>query len=254
MSIAPPENVNEAPKEATHTTSGLAYMVLTPGTGDVHPVAESKVEVHYTGWMTNGEMFDSSVARGRSISFPLSGVIAGWTEGVQTMVEGEKKRFWIPGKLAYGDKPSRPGMPYGTLVFDVELLSFTSPPPPPEVPADVAAPPEEATQTKSGLAFKQLQEGHGTQHPNASSHVEVHYTGWMTNGEMFDSSVVRDETITFPLSGVIAGWTEGVQTMVEGEKKRFWIPGKLAYGDQPGRPGMPYGMLVFDVELIKIKS
>jgi peptidylprolyl isomerase len=253
MSIEAPENVQAAPEEATHTSSGLAYMTLTPGTGETRPVATSKVEVHYTGWMTNGEMFDSSVARGRPITFPLNGVIAGWTEGVQTMVEGEKKRFWIPGELAYGDQPTRPGRPYGTLVFDVELLSFTTPPPPPEVPADVAAPPEDATVTSSGLAFKVLSEGLGAQHPSAQSSVEVHYTGWMTNGEMFDSSVVRDETITFPLNGVIPGWTEGVQTMVEGEKKRFWIPGELAYGDQPTRPGMPYGMLVFDVELITIK-
>jgi peptidylprolyl isomerase len=74
--------------------------------------------------MTNGEMFDSSVVRDESISFPLNGVIAGWTEGVQTMVVGEKKRFWIPGNLAYGNEPSRPGFPYGMLVFDVELLSF----------------------------------------------------------------------------------------------------------------------------------
>lgn len=253
MTIEAPENVQAAPEEATHTASGLAYITLTPGTGEARPSEVSKVEVHYTGWMTNGEMFDSSVARGRPITFPLNGVIPGWTEGVQTMVEGEKKRFWIPGELAYGDKPTRPGMPYGTLVFDVELLSFTTPPPPPEVPADVEAPPADAITTSSGLAFKILREGSGDQHPTASSSVEVHYTGWMTNGEMFDSSVVRDETITFPLNGVIQGWTEGVQTMVEGEKKRFWIPGDLAYGDRPSRPGMPYGMLVFDVDLIAIK-
>ena len=253
MSIEAPENVKEAPEEATRTSSGLAYITLNEGAGEVRPTASSKVEVHYTGWMTNGEMFDSSVARGRPITFPLNGVIAGWTEGLQTMVEGEKKRFWIPGKLAYGDEPSQSGRPYGTLVFDVELISFTTPPPPPEVPSDVAAAPEDATTTASGLAYKVLSEGNGTQRPTARSSVEVHYTGWMTDGEMFDSSVVRDETITFPLNGVIPGWTEGVQTMVEGEKKRFWIPGKLAYGDRPTRPGMPYGTLVFDVELIKIK-
>ena len=74
----------------------------------------------------------------------------------------------------------------------------------------------------------------------------------MTNGEMFDSSVVRGEPTSFPLNRVIPGWTEGVQTMVVGEKKRFWIPGNLAYGERPMRPGMPYGMLVFDVELLEI--
>jgi peptidylprolyl isomerase len=68
---------------------------------------------------------------------------------------------------------------------------------------------------------------------------------------MFDSSVARGEPITFPLNGVIAGWTEGVGLMVEGEKRRLWIPEELAY---KGRPGAPQGMLVFDVELIQIEA
>jgi FKBP-type peptidyl-prolyl cis-trans isomerase len=69
-------------------------------------------------------LFDSSVTRGQPTTFPLDGVIKGWTEGLQLMVVGDKARFWIPGNLAYGDKPSRPGTPAGTLVFDVELLSI----------------------------------------------------------------------------------------------------------------------------------
>ena len=79
------------------------------------------VDVHYTGWTTDGKMFDSSVLRGKSAQFPLNAVIKGWTEGVQLMVEGEKTRFWIPSELAYGN---RPGRPQGTLVFDVELLKI----------------------------------------------------------------------------------------------------------------------------------
>jgi peptidylprolyl isomerase len=78
----------------------------------------------------------------------------------------------------------------------------------------------------------------------------VHYSGWTTNGELFDSSVQRGEPATFPLNKVIPGWTEGVQMMVVGEKRRFWIPVQLAYNNQPG---MPKGMLVFDVELLAIK-
>ena len=79
----------------------------------------------------------------------------------------------------------------------------------------------------------------------------MHYTGWTTDGKMFDSSVVRGEPATFALDGVIPGWTEGLQLMYEGEKTRFWIPEKLAY---QGQPGAPKGMLVFDVELIRIES
>ena len=77
----------------------------------------------------------------------------------------------------------------------------------------------------------------------------VHYSGWTTDGKMFDSSVTRGQPATFPLDGVIGGWTEGVQLMVEGEKARFWIPEKLAYKGERA----PYGMLVFDIELIKIE-
>ncbi len=91
-------------------------------------------------------------------------------------------------------------------------------------PADVAAPPADATITPSGLASRQLEAGTGKQHPGPRSRVLVHYSGWTTDGQMFDSSVSRGEPIAFGLYQVIAGWTEGVQLMVEGEKRRFWIP------------------------------
>ena len=117
-------------------------------------------------------------------------------------------------------------------------------------PPDVAAVPADAVKTASGLASKVIKPGTGTIHPTAASTVKVHYSGWLTTGEMFDSSVVRGETIEFPLNGVIVGWTEGVQLMVIGEKRRFWIPESLAY---KGQPGAPPGMLVFDIELFDIK-
>lgn len=117
-------------------------------------------------------------------------------------------------------------------------------------PPDVAAPPPDAQKRPSGLASKVLTPGKGTRHPRPNSRVTVHYTGWTTDGKMFDSSVGR-APVTFGLDEVIAGWTEGVQMMVEGEKRRLWIPESLAY---EGRPGRPAGMLVFDIELIKIES
>src|SRR5260221_1564130 len=157
------------------------------------------------------------------------------------MVEGEKRRFWIPEALAYKGQRE----PKGTLVFDVELISIVSM----AAPADVKAPPADAKKTASGLAYKGIKPGTGARHPNASSTVTVHYTGWTTDGKMFDSSVARGMPSSFPLDGVIKGWTEGLQLMVQGEKTRFWIPQNLAYdGKQP-----PFGMLVFDVELIDFK-
>ena len=119
-------------------------------------------------------------------------------------------------------------------------------------PDDVAAPPADAETTASGLAHKLLEAGTGTQHPGASDYVVVHYSGWLTDGTMFDSSVTRGEPARFPLDGVISGWTEGLQLMVPGEKRRFWIPANLGYGSG-GRPGIPgNSMLVFDVELRSI--
>lgn len=121
---------------------------------------------------------------------------------------------------------------------------------PTATPEDVAAPPEDAEVTDSGLASKVLRPGDGDENPEATSMVTVHYTGWTTDGEMFDSSHPRGEPSTFPLDQVIPGWTEGLQLMVVGEKRRFWIPEDLAYA---GRPGAPQGMLVFDVELLGIQ-
>ncbi len=80
----------------------------------------------------------------------------------------------------------------------------------------------------------------------------VHYTGWTTDGKMFDSSYLRGQPATFNVGEVIAGWTEALQLMVVGEKRRFWIPGNIAY-DNLGMPNKPKGMLVFEIELLDIK-
>ena len=241
--IAAPADVAAPPADAEVTVSGLASKVLQPGTGSDHPLATDKVKVHYTGWTTDGKMFDSSVTRGKPALFPLDKVIAGWTEGVQLMVEGEKRRLWIPEKLAYGSRPDRP---QGMLVFDVELLDVLHMP---NVPPDVAAPPADAQTSESGLAWKVLNPGRGTRHPSASGNVQVHYTGWTADGKMFDSSIPKGVPAFFRLDRVIPGWREGIPLMVEGETRRFWIPKKLAYR---GDAGKPEGMLVFDVKLIKI--
>ncbi len=107
------------------TSSGLQYEVIKMGTGE-KPTASSKVKVHYHGTTPDGRVFDSSVDRGQPASFPLNGVIKGWTEGLQLMPIGSKFKFYIPQELAYGANP-QPGSiikPYMPLVFEVELLSI----------------------------------------------------------------------------------------------------------------------------------
>ena len=242
-----PSDVKAPPADAQKTATGLASKVLQAGKGTTKPAAADTVTVHYSGWTTDGNLFDSSVRRGQPTSFPLNRVIKGWTEGLQLMVEGEKRRFWIPADLAYGENPGG-GRPGGMLVFDVELLGIKAAP---KTPEDVAAIPDNAEKTSSGLASRVLTKGTGSTHPKATDQVQVHYSGWTTDGQLFDSSVARGEPIVFPLNQVIPGWTEGVQLMVEGEKRRLWIPAKLAYGENPP-PGAPAGMLVFDVELLSI--
>jgi len=249
--IPAPADVAQAPADAKTTASGLKVKVLKAGTGKDRPKDGDRVSVHYSGWTKDGKMFDSSVARGTPTTFGVNEVIPGWTEALKLMVVGEKSRLWIPGKLAYGDRPQMGGAPTGDLTFDVELLGIVKPPATPE---DVKAAPATAKKTASGLAYRVLKAGTGKDHPTATSRVTVHYSGWTTDGKMFDSSVARGEPATFPLNGVVKGWTEGVQLMVVGEKTRFWIPGSLAYGDKPQRPGAPAGMLVFDIELLNIQQ
>jgi len=244
--IPAPPDVEAPPADAVKTKTGLATMVITPGTGTEHPKADDMVTVHYTGWSTKGVMFDSSYTRGKPSTFGVNRVIVGWGETVQLMVAGEKRRAWIPEELAYKGRADRP---QGMLVFDIELISFT--PNPATAPADVAGAPADAQKTKSGLAYMVLTPGAGSVHPRRNGAVTVHYTGWTTDGKMFDSSATRGQPVTFPLGDVIPGWTEGLQLMVEGEKTRFWIPEKLAYD---GMQGKPKGMLVFDVELITIQK
>jgi peptidylprolyl isomerase len=239
--IPAPPDVAAPPKDATVLASGLAFKILQAGDGTANPGPADIVTVHYTGWSTDGKMFDSSLPRKAPNSFPLNKVIPGWGEGVQLMTVGEKRRLWIPEGLAYKRQPGRPA---GMLVFDIELLEVIQSPPP-----DVAAPPADAKRTESGLAYKVIKAGTGSEHPKRSSQVTVQYAGWQTNGTLFDDSYKRGQPASFGLGDVIPGWTEGVQLMVVGEKTRFWIPEDLAY-----KGAAPTGMLVFDVELISYRD
>ena len=122
----------------------------------------------------------------------------------------------------------------------------------PAAPDDVKAPPADAITSPTGLASKVIQAGTGAEKPGPADTVTVHYSGWTTDGKQFDSSVDRGQTISFGLNQVIKGWTEGLQLMVVGEKRRFWIPGNLAYDNLP-MPDAPKGMLVFDIELLGVR-
>lgn len=111
---------------------------------------------------------------------------------------------------------------------------------------------EGVVETASGLQYKVLTAGTGTEHPSATSKVTVHYHGTLLDGTVFDSSVDRGESLSFGLNQVIKGWTEGLQLMVVGEKTRFYIPANLAYGNRATGKITAGSLLIFDVELIAI--
>jgi len=115
---------NRIKEGVIETDTGLQYQVITKGDGNVHPSASSTVEVHYHGLLLDGTVFDSSVNRGKSISFRLNQVIKGWTEGVQLMVAGDKFKFFIPAELAYGESATGSIEPGSLLIFEVELIDI----------------------------------------------------------------------------------------------------------------------------------
>jgi peptidylprolyl isomerase len=239
----PPPDVAAAPADAEKTQSGLASQVTQKGTGTVHPQPNDGVRVNYSIWQTDGRLLEES--KDKPAVRPVTGIFDGWAEGLQLMVVGEKRTFWVPAALAVR---GRRGGPPSDVTVLVELLDIL---PGPKTPPDVKAPPKDAKVEKDGLATKVLAKGKGTNHPTPSQTVTVQYAGWTTDGKMFDSSYTRGEPATFAVGAVIPGWTEALQLMVEGEKRRIWIPESLAY---KGRPGAPAGMLVFDVELVKINE
>jgi FKBP-type peptidyl-prolyl cis-trans isomerase len=243
--IPAPADLGAPPNDAVKSSTGLISKMIKPGTSDEKPIATDIVTVNYTGWRSDGMMVDSSVARGSASTFPLDKVMAGWRECVMLMTIGETRRCWVPQALAYN---GRAGRPTGTIVFDIELIDFRNSPL--IAPPDVKAPPADAHRTPTGLAYKVLRPGKGSRSPSPFSTVSVHYTGWTTDGRMFDSSVPRGVAAQMRLDEVIKGWTEGVTLMTEGERARFWIPENLAYG--PKGDG-PRGMLVFDIELVQIQ-
>ena len=242
---APPADLNTPPADAVRSQDGLVSKVLAPSSNPEKPAPTDVVTVNYTGWSSDGSMFDSSVARGKPSMFPLDKSMPGFRECVGLMSLGERRRCWIPEALAY---KGATGRPKGTVVFDIELVDTR--PSPLIAPTDVKEPPADAHREADGLAYKVLRPGTGARHPNAFDRVTVHYTGWTTDGKMFDSSVARGMPATLSLQDVVKGWTEGVPLMVEGERARFWIPQNLAYN---GQAGQPRGMLVFDIELIRIE-
>lgn len=234
------------------TATGLKYIIWKKGNG-LKAEAGDNVSVHYAGRLLSGAPFDNSYDRGNPFGFPLGGgrVIKGWDEGIAYLEVGDSATLIIPANLGYGstDRPTIPAN--STLIFDVQLVDVKKTVKP--VPFETLG--KDTITTASGLRYIRLNETSGAL-AVAGKEVSVHYTGYLQNGTVFDSSVSRGQPISFPLGQgrVIKGWDEGIALLKVGEKARLLIPSELAYGDRGAGGLIPPGAdLIFDVELVGVK-
>jgi len=233
----------------TVTDSGLKYFDLEIGEGAVVE-SGSRVSVHYTGWLEDNTVFDSSIGRDPFfVEVDAGQVIAGWDEGLQGMQVGGIRQLVIPPELAYGENGSGSIPPDSTLVFEVKLVKIAEDPP--EAPQPVGE--EDYTVTDSGLKYVDFEVGTGAAVENGTQ-VSVEYTGWLEGGTRFDSSIGR-EPFSFVVGQrqVIAGWDEGLLGMQVGGKRQLVIPPELGYGDTGSGPIPGNAVLIFEVEIIDVR-
>jgi len=241
-------------KDTLKTASGLKYLIAQSNPKGEKPVNEGKVSVNYVMYLPGGNIIDATADRGKPFSFLLGKKMTqpGLEEGISLMRKGEKFRLIVPGSLAFGEK-GYPGVipPNATIIYDIELVDCSQPI---KVSLyDVTG--KTVDSTESGLKYIVVSKGNG-EHAIKGKTVKVHYTGFLDNGKIFDSSVERGEPIEFPLGEgkVIKGWEEGIALMSVGDKYRLIIPYDMAYGAEGRAPTIPpRARLSFDVELIEVK-
>jgi peptidylprolyl isomerase len=233
------------------TDSGLQIDIIEQGDGAV-PQAGELVSVHYTGWLTDGTQFDSSIERGQPISFPLGqgGVIPGWDEGISLLNEGGKARLVIPPDLAYGAAGAGGVIPPdATLVFDVELVGIRAGAP--EEPEDVAE--DDYEVTDGGVKIYDVVEGDGPV-VEEGQQLTFHYTAWLEDGTRFDSSLLQGQpaSVIFGSGLPIPGWDIGLTGMKVGGIRQVVIPPDQAFGDEGAGGGIipPGATLIFLFELL----
>lgn len=236
--------------DLTETESGLRFYIHTEGTGDKME-SGNRANIHYSGYLADGTMFYSSLMSGNPAVFQV-GVdefIPGFDQTVADMRDGERRSVIIPASLAFGEE-GIDGMIPGNedITMDIEIVSVISEPKPWSFnDADVV-------EMDSGLSYVIHQQGSGNK-PSVGDMISVHYSGFLTSGAMFDSSVMRNQPFRFTVGRgqVIEGWDMGLLDMRVGEKRTLIIPYYLAYGEQGRPPVIPArATLIFDVELLSI--
>lgn len=230
----------------------LQYIEVVKGEG---PMAKSEdnAYVHYTGYLPDGKIFDSSYKKGEPvrISVGMNQVFEGWDMGLHFMQKGSKFRFIIPSKLAYGKKGFGTMVPPNTTItLDVEMVDLA---PPPKVEMWNKSD-KEIIETLSGLKYVIFEEGEGDL-IEKDNVVFINYSGYFSDGKLFDSSVKRFEPIQVPVGAgaVIDGWEEGLLLMKKGAKFQLLIPSNLGYGETGAPPQIPKNAdLIFDIEVLEV--
>lgn len=251
--LVPPEPETVAEDDLTTTDSGLQYYDIVVGEGEM-PVRGQTVTIEYTAWLQEGaEYLATSTLQEEPFQFALGAdpsVFPGWDEGVSTMNVGGRRQIVIPPGLALGEQGGGKIPPNATLVMEIELLELEEIVLPTEVDED------DYTTTDSGLQYFDIEEGDGVE-AETGMVVSVDYTGWLTDGIKFDSSLDAGQPYTFTLGNgeVIPGWDEGLVGMKVGGKRQLLIPADLAYGAEGSGGVIPPGAtLVFDVELVDVQE
>ncbi len=232
---------------------GLKYALLDKGKGK--PLSEGMyVSLNYTGYIDDKEprVFDSSYERDTPLSFVIGRgtVIPGWEAVLPLLRVGDIAKVWIPWEMAYGESGRGPIPPRTNLVFNLEVLDADIP----EAPEKFSVDGLDTLKTESGLRYIIIREGTGDL-PVLGNVLEIHYSGYLSDGTLFDSSVERGEPLRFVQGRgqVIEGLDEAFYLLPGGTKARLIIPPQLAFGEEGNGPVPPGETLIFDVELLDIK-
>jgi peptidylprolyl isomerase len=238
-------------------STGVKSRDIKEGIGEACPPG-AEVKIHYTGWLPDGTVFDSSKDRGQPATFKLAGLIQGWQEGIPGMKPGGIRKLVILPDKGYGQQNKGKIPPGSTLIFEVELLEVipqknvtTGPGKPMSDGSNGGTEDPGLKEIESGLKYRDLKEGSGEPVKEGAT-VTVHYTGWTVDGNQFDSSKTKGKPMTSPLGGLVVGWQKGIPGMKPGGVRKLVIPAALGYGDRGSPPDSPGGAtLIFEIELLQ---